>query len=98
MTRKEEIQQAAYDYAVADKMGAWIYAKCAKEGFIAGAEWADAHPLVENVFPEQAKKALIEKACEWLKENASDYIVYSLGPVDYDYQSLVGDFRKAMEE
>ena len=51
---------------------------------------------------EQGKKDAIEKACEWLKENAKNYIV-NVGVGHYENKFIVGgkcweDFRKAMED
>lgn len=47
-----------------------------------------------------AQKYLIEKACEWLVMNASDYIISTTEDTDDCVVSLdmVEDFRKAMEE
>ena len=47
------------------------------------------------------EEKLIEKACEWLKNNAGAYQEdlreYGEG-CEYDTQSLIEDFKKAMEE
>lgn len=57
------------------------------------AEWKDEQHAEE-------KRQLIEKACEWLKDNAGAYQEdlreYGEG-CEYDTQSLIEDFRKAME-
>lgn len=50
------------------------------ENFVKGAEWAD--------------KTMIEKACEWLKENLQDYI-------NDDWTSepdFIKEFKQAMTE
>lgn len=57
--------------------------------FLRGAEWAD--------------KTLINKACKWLKENKDNYAypVYegdTLTDECFVGESLIDDFRKAMEE
>lgn len=51
--------------------------------FIAGAEWAD--------------KTMIDKACEWLRDNADGYMVIDEGGDGEMHYSLIDDFRKAME-
>ena len=74
-------------------------------GFIAGAEWADEHPInydgkamlhVLNKSAEQAKKQTIEKACKWLQKNADTYIGVEELAILQD--AFFEDFRKAMEE
>ena len=49
---------------------------------------------------EWEHKRLVEKACNWLVANASDYAISTTGDDDDCVVSLdmVGDFRKAMEE
>lgn len=58
-------------------------------GFIEGAKWSD--------------KTIIDKACEWLKENVNKYsYVMKVGDTEYKEvhftDSLIEDFVKAMEE
>ena len=56
-----------------------------KGAFEAGAEWAD--------------ETMIEKACKWLEQHQEDYNMYDAWRGDYvNFQSLIIDFRKAMEE
>ena len=53
--------------------------------FEKGAEWAD--------------ETMIEKACKWLEQHQEDYNMYDAWRGDYvNFQSLIIDFRKAMEE
>ena len=52
--------------------------------FEAGAEWM--------------QETMIEKACEWLKLNAEDYVVTCYDKGELDSEGLLMDFRKAMEE
>ena len=52
--------------------------------FVVAAQWAD--------------KTMIEKACEWLKLNAEDYVVTCYDKGELDSEGLLMDFRKAMEE
>lgn len=53
--------------------------------FIQGAEWAD--------------ETMIKKACEWLKDNANDYLDwYDWEECRLDTDTLLYDFKKAMEE
>lgn len=82
MTREEEIIETAK----------FIYSPSSgipqplpmRVGFIEGAKWAD--------------KTMIEKACNWLKENISNYVdVYVSDYYIYD-DKLAEDFKKAMEE
>ena len=90
MTLKEIIKEAAADH--------WSTVCCGfddpiaddkEESFIVGAEWEH--------------KRLVEKACEWLKENVSKYF-YVIKVEGTEYRkvhftdSLIEDFRKAMEE
>lgn len=57
-----------------------------EEWFIKGAEWSDKHP----------KKGLvnIEKACEWLDNNAEDYTIDG----GLSIENLIYSFEKAMEK
>lgn len=56
-----------------------------RTGFIAGAEWKE--------------QQMIDKACEWLKDNANDYLDwYDWEQCRVDKDELVYDFKKAMEE
>lgn len=53
--------------------------------FIQGAEWAD--------------KTMIEKVCEWLKDNVNNYLDwYDWEECKLNTDELLYDFRKAMEE
>lgn len=53
--------------------------------FVNTAEWAD--------------KTMIEKACEWLKDNVNDYLDwYDWEECRVNKDNLLYDFRKAMEE
>lgn len=58
------------------------------------AEWKD------EQFTKQ-KQELIDKSCEWMKDNVPHYLE-SYGPESSDVciekESLINDFRKAMEE
>ena len=57
-------------------------------GFVEGARWKD-----EQL--EAEKEALIDKACEWLKENVSKHIH---GPAYMFYkESMIEEFKQAME-
>ena len=56
-----------------------------ENGFINGAKWAD--------------ETMIENACKWLEQHKEDYNMYDAWRGDYvNFQSLIIDFRKAMEE
>ena len=95
MTREEQIQQAEINYSddtIFDGCD-YIGQVAKQEAFIAGAKWADANP-------QFSKEKFIEKACDWLVMNASDYAISTTGDDDDCVVSLdmVEDFRKAMEE
>ena len=82
MTRREEIEQAAMQ--VGGVHPDWDALECFRVGYKEGAKWAD--------------KTMIEKACEWLKLNAEDYVVTCNDKGELDSEGLLMDFRKAMEE
>jgi len=42
--------------------------------------------------------AFIEKACEWLKENADSYIYEDFKEIKLDMDDLTETFKKAMED
>lgn len=95
MTREEQIQQAEINYSddtIFDGCD-YIGQVAKQEAFIAGAKWADANP-------QFSKEKFIEKACDWLVMNASDYAISTTDDDDDCVVSLdmVEDFRKAMEE
>lgn len=82
MTRREEIEKAAFNYINSDVVSAENM-QLAFGDFINGAKWAD--------------KAMIDKACEWLKNNWREY-VYQDGDCIVHFGHWESDFRKAMEE
>jgi hypothetical protein len=79
MTRQEQIQKAAFEYAnksIQDKGIAYLE-------FIEAAEWADA--------------TLIEKVCNWLREQV--YQEYPGGPLErLITDEMIEQFIKTMEE
>lgn len=95
MTRRQQIEEEGVNYAeemvlqVDHNTDLPIFRRCKQlhfsgydieEAFDAGAQWAD--------------KTMIDKAVEWLAENAELY------KTDYGiaYGNMIMDFRKAMEE
>lgn len=71
-----------------------LYAKV-DDAVLAMAEWKD------QEFARQ-KQSLIEKACEWLKDNTDDFLEFGnytddSSGVSFDIDSLTDNFRKAME-
>ena len=82
MTRREEITQSAKN----------------KYPYIKGLPQSASHQAVFIEAAEWADKTMIEKACEWLKLNAEDYVVTCYDRGELDSESLLMDFRKAMEE
>lgn len=106
MARKEEIDNASYEYT----------GEYTNSDFHFGAEWADEHPREEHIaaylgkkgWPlssqgiptyEQANKMMLEyyeyKKKQWIDE-ACKYIK-EYAPIDYDCDGFVEEFRKAME-
>lgn len=79
MTRQEQIQKAAFEYAnksIQDKGIAYLE-------FIEAAEWADA--------------TLIEKVCNWLREQV--YQEYPGGPLErLITDEMIDQFIKTMKE
>lgn len=57
-------------------------------------------PLDDNSIEYIRKDAFIEKACGWLENNASNYIIeHPFGSdVDFEEDKMVEDFKKYMEE
>lgn len=82
MTRRKEIEQAAFNYINSDAVSP-MNMQLAFGDFINGAEWAD--------------KTMIDKACEWIYNNWREYInVDADGMICFGHWE--SDFRKAMEE
>ena len=45
------------------------------------------------------KKEIISKACQWLEQHQEDYNKYDAWGGEYvDFNSLINDFKKSMEE
>lgn len=82
MTRREEIEKAAMQ--VGGVHPDWDALECFRVGYKEGAKWAD--------------KTMIDKACEWLKENIWVYINYEGCSGEELENDVIEDFRKAMEE
>ena len=87
MTREKQIAVAFDDYS--DAIGLSTFDDFdyidIQGAFEEGAEWAD--------------ETMIEKACKWLEQHQEDYNMYDAWRGDYvNFQSLIIDFRKAMEE
>lgn len=51
--------------------------------FIKGAKWAD--------------KTMLDRACEWIKNNKHLYKELSFGSLSTDWNKFIREFRKAME-
>ena len=104
MTREEEIKKKAKECGqrlFPDDHNIWARpnyeAQAVECACIEIAKWADEHP----------KKRLvsIDKACEWLRRNYTNYMIQDLSKYVEDVcsfdifsDSLVEDFRKTMEE
>ena len=101
MTRREEIEKVAMEYASPmteeDEMLKY-------EAFKSGARWADTYPIhydgqgmlhVLHKGVEQGKKEMFVNTCKWLEDNVRKYIQpYAL----IDTDELLKDLRKSMEE
>lgn len=95
MTREEQIREASIDYQMSTSprvIGGDAFADFARKmnvnsSFIAGAKWAD--------------QTMIEKACEWLKNNTltanNDSYTYTASYHDISKEEFVEQFKKAME-
>lgn len=90
-TREEERLGAAFEFY--DKHKSAAANVILVNSFVYGSKWTDANP-------QFSKEKFIEKACDWLVMNASDYAISTTGDDDDCVVSLdmVEDFRKAMEE
>lgn len=108
MTREEEIKKQAENKALEPSRLMHPYANQYKVmsayeiGFIEGAVWADAHPVVKvggalkNY--ERGYEEAIDKACELLYEYNRKQINKMFGTVHTaDVTINVADFRKAMK-
>ena len=85
MTRREEIVKATKECRKDYVgLGRHLTSNDIADAFEEGAEWAD--------------KTMIEKACDWLKENIWVYINYESCSGEELENDVIEDFRKAMEE
>ena len=93
MKREEQILNKAIDYSEIEE-NFLEYDDCGdvcndktliERAFIEGAKWAD--------------KTMIERVCEWLKDNANGYLDwYDWEECRLNTDNLLYDFKKAMEE
>lgn len=82
MTRDEEIRRAAGNVAIRDNKGQYAHGflmQALREAFTEGAEWAD--------------RTMIERASQWLANNAHEYLDTDNG---YDTYKMIEEFQKAM--
>ena len=93
MKREKQIRQASIEYTIKDKpmcIGGGAFSEIIDEmnrnkAFEEGAKWAD--------------KTMIDKACEWLEQHKEDYNKYDAWRGEYvDFNALITDFKKAMDE
>lgn len=82
MTRREEIEKASI--CQYQVIGTIEEQKAFKNGFVKGAYWADT--------------TMLNKVCDWLKENIWVYINYEGCSGEELENDVIEDFRKAMEE
>lgn len=96
MTRQEQIRKAANKYIkdIITPIPASLIT-----AFIKGAAWSDANPDLYSVTRkavEREREYLIDKACEWLKDNHDEiYLRYIRG---YNSDDEIELFKKYMEE
>lgn len=99
MTREEQIKMVADKYCKDE----WTHL-----GFVAGAEWADAHPDIDvrtMAAWRGGHQAAIERACEWLRQAnpKQAFVVYKSIQDDalcLDMKftdEFIAKFRKAMK-
>ena len=101
MIREEEIKQAAQAYYPSGS----LHEERTVSAFVRGAKWADENPQgmtkmrkdYEFLFMLK-KRELIEKACEWIKNNKHLHKELSFGSLHIDWDKFIREFRKAMEE
>ena len=96
MTRKEEIINAAYNEAEVERQ-LKMHPQVFEQGFVAGAEWADAHPDIDvrtMAAWQSGYKEAIEKACGWLGSNVCN--AYNFRGDDISI-GFIEQFRKAMK-
>lgn len=94
IVRESETEQAAIGY-LDGVFGGGKHQDLYVRLFMAGAQWADEHPK-DNLVD-------IDKACEWLNNNADKYASMHVGGYEsetYPYvtDDLVKDFKKYVEE
>lgn len=102
MTRELQIKKKAYEFGqecFPNECNIWARenyeAQMVEFACLKMAEWVDEHP--------KAGMVSLDKACEWLQENVNKYS-YVMEVEDSKYMkvhftdSLIVDFRKAMEE
>ena len=88
MTREEERHKAAEEFAFSDKTETQDFHNAIND-FYYGAKWAD--------------KTMIDKACEWIKENIDIYAKVVINTKSKYPEIVMCDtfeknFKKAMEE
>ena len=83
MTRREEIEKAAFNYINSDAVSAENM-QLAFGDFINGAEWM--------------QKTMLDKAYEWILSNMPKYVKAYKLDVFINNLDMASDFRKAMEE
>lgn len=85
MAREKEIRKEAIEITHFAQFGhSGRDMVVAYDAFILGAKWAD--------------KTMIDKVCEWLDKNITNYTSDMMGYIEYSQiNDIIQDFRKAME-
>lgn len=102
MTRKTEIEVAAYDYANSKHTDKTLQ-DIVSWDFKAGAQWADEHPDIEAIKAiedhayfagsEAMREKMTNKACEWF------YVQFNYGDMECgNIMEFIECFKKSMEE
>jgi len=94
MTREEYIQQ--HPELFNDNLDKWLYKEL---GIMRGCCFSKelAEYITAREVGEKLQQAMIDKACEWIKENAGDYVVHHWNETMLDTMSLIHDFVNYMK-
>lgn len=82
MTRKEQIEEKMLGISTSNATSAIDYGAY-RAGFIDGVDWAD--------------RTMIERACEWWRNNLRNYVVVDSDTHVIYFGHWENDFRKAMK-
>lgn len=107
MTREEEIKRAALDCHSSATFIAFVRGAKWADNNPKNDVYRDANgdvlslEEIEKRYKQgvkHRKQKIIDKACEWIKNNKHLYKVLSFGSLSTDWDKFIREFRKAMEE